>query len=95
MTVIVAVTFFMLMKKDLNILVKLGMVGLCVLQGIARVNLHYHTYEQVFGGIVFGTIFALVFFKLFDLIWSIINRFVPSWLNIHDDLYEYTPVQKK
>ena len=44
MTVIVAVTVYMLVKKDLNVLVKLGMIVLCIIQGIARVNLHYHTY---------------------------------------------------
>lgn len=90
MTVIVAVTFYMVTKKDLHILVKLGMAALCILQGIARVELHYHTYEQVVGGVVFGTVFAFLFFKAFNIIWEKLRHFVPSWLSLEDDLANQT-----
>lgn len=82
MTVIVAVTLFMVLKRDLSILVKSTMVGLCVVQGIARVNLHYHTWEQVIAGAVFGSLFALLYFKIFDIVWPKITAFIPSFLDI-------------
>jgi membrane-associated phospholipid phosphatase len=84
-TVIVAVTLYILGQKGSNVLVKLGMVGLCILQGIARIELHYHTYEQVFGGAIFGTVFAFLFFKIFDLLWIRIKMIVPKWIGIQDD----------
>jgi hypothetical protein len=87
MTVMVAVTVYMLVKKELNMLVKLGMLALCAVQGIARVNLHYHTYEQVFGGTIFGMLFAIIYFKLFDMLYPKITHLIPSFLNIRDDLY--------
>ncbi len=95
MTVIVAVAFFVFVKKDSNALAKLGMTVLCIVQGIARVLLHYHTLEQVFGGVVFGSVFTFSFFVIFDLIWPKVSRFVPSWLGIQDDLYAYTPIEQK
>jgi membrane-associated phospholipid phosphatase len=95
MTVIVAVAFFIFVKKDSNALAKLGMTVLCVLQGIARVLLHYHTFEQVFGGVIFGSVFAFSFFVFFDFIWPRVSRFVPSWLCIQDDLNAYTPIEQK
>lgn len=87
MTVIVAVAFFIITKKY-NLWAKIGMIILCVLQGIARVELHYHTYEQVFAGVLFGSGFGFFFFKLFDLIWPRVKSFIPKFLKIEDDLYE-------
>lgn len=86
MTVIVAVTFYILIERKFNIFAKLGMVCLCVIQGISRVELHYHTYEQVFAGVIFGTSFAFVFFKIFDLIWLKIKDLLPQWIGIQDDI---------
>ena len=77
MTVIVAVAFFVFIKKDSRVMDKLGMAVLCFLQGIARVVLHYHTFEQVFGGVVFGSVFAFSFFVFFDFIWPKVIRFIP------------------
>jgi membrane-associated phospholipid phosphatase len=74
---------------------KLGMAALCFLQGFSRVVLHYHTFEQVFGGLFFGIVFAFFFFVFFDFIWPKVSRFIPSWLGINDDLYSYTPIEQK
>ncbi len=87
MTVIIAFTLYILMQKNMNIFVKIGMIIFCVLQGIARVNLHYHTYEQVFGGVLFGSVFCYLFFKAFDSVWKRIRNYVPRWANIKEDLY--------
>ncbi len=95
MTVIVAVTFFMLIKKDLDLLTKLGMIVLCIVQGIARVNLYYHTVEQVFGGVIFGTLFAIIYFKLFDILYPKFKHLIPSFLHIQDNLFDYTPIKAK
>jgi membrane-associated phospholipid phosphatase len=77
MTVIVAITFYLILKKEVSFFVKFIMIGLCVLQGIARVNLHYHTHEQVFGGVAFGIGFSFLFFKLFDFLWPKVKFFIP------------------
>ena len=58
------------------------MICLSIIQGIARVELHYHTYEQVFGGVIFGTVFSFLFFKLFDFVWIKAKHFVPSFLGV-------------
>lgn len=85
MTVIVAVTFYLLSMKGLNPFFKFVMVVLCILQGWARVLLHYHTYEQVYGGVFFGLGFAIVFFKLFDMIWDQLGSRIPKWVGIEED----------
>lgn len=86
MTVIVAVTFCMFGMKHINIFMKLGMIVLCILQGMARVELHYHTYEQVLGGVIFGILFSTVFFMIFNIIWIKIKGFIPKFIGIQDDL---------
>ncbi len=86
MTVIVAVTFCMFGMKEANIYMKLGMIVLCILQGIARVELHYHTYEQVLGGVIFGILFSTIYFMIFNMIWIRIKSFIPRFIGIRDDL---------
>lgn len=85
MTVIAAVTFYIIAQKNFSISKLFGMICLCILQGIARVQLHYHTYEQVFAGAVFGIIYGYLFFKLFDIIWLKIKHLVPSWIGVQED----------
>jgi membrane-associated phospholipid phosphatase len=44
MTVMAAVAFYVLISRPkLNIFMKIGLIILCILQGIARIELHYHT----------------------------------------------------
>lgn len=85
MAVIAAVTFYLILKKGVKIEAKISLVIVCALQGIARIKLNYHTLEQVFGGIVFGVLFAYFYFKCFDLVWLQVERKIPQWIPITDD----------
>ena len=43
---------------------KIFLLFLVVSQGVARVELNYHTYEQVFAGIVFGIVYLMLFHQI-------------------------------
>ena len=86
MTVMVAASFYLILNKNLNILLKIGLVMMCYLQGMARIELHYHTLEQVIGGATFGIIFSFLYFRLFDTIWSKISKNISDLLPIVNDM---------
>ena len=64
---------FLKLKRRGSDAEKIVWVGITILEGISRVILNYHTFEQVIAGSAYGLIFAF----FFTTIWS---RTLGKWL---------------
>lgn len=67
---VVMTLYCLALWKNCNISQKIFLIFLVIIQAFARVELHYHYWDQVFGGIIFAFIYFLIFQKYLYLIIS-------------------------
>jgi membrane-associated phospholipid phosphatase len=90
MTVMAGFTYWIIEScrnnKNKNLLgLKIFLLISCVVQGIARYVLNYHTVPQIVAGIVFGVFSVLILFKLIDIIYFKNKNLILKYLPIVDD----------
>lgn len=90
MTVMVGFTYWIFEScqntKNKNFLIlKIFLLISCLVQGIARYQLNYHTVPQIIGGIIFGIYSVLILFKIIDKIYFKNKDLILRYLPIVDD----------
>jgi len=88
MTVMVGFTYWVLKnyKNKPNALsIKIVLIIMCILQGMARFMLNYHTVAQIIGGFLFGILSVSILSKIIDSIYIKNKENIFKYLPIVDD----------
>jgi membrane-associated phospholipid phosphatase len=65
--VVMAIFAFHRIREGTNWAEKIFWVLMTILEGMARMELNYHTLEQVIAGTIFGVIYAALFKRLWQM----------------------------